>query len=73
MTGILGAGSNATQATALGSLQFQTSQVGGVIPLVWGSTRVAVNLLDYQDFTATPVSGKGSGHKGKGNTPTAPP
>jgi hypothetical protein len=37
-----------------------------VIPLVWGSTRVAVNLLDYQDFTATPVNGKGSGHKGKG-------
>jgi hypothetical protein len=67
MTGILGAGSNAKQATALGSLQFQTSQVGGVIPLVWGSTRVAVNLLDYQDFTATPASGKGGGHKGKGS------
>jgi Putative phage tail protein len=63
MTGILGSGSNAKQATAAGSLQFQTSQVGGVIPLVYGATRVACNLLDYQDFTATPAGGKG----GKGN------
>jgi hypothetical protein len=65
VTGILGAGSNAKQATAVGSLQFQTSQVGGTIPLVYGSTRVAVNLLDYQDFTATPVTPKHQ--KGKGS------
>jgi hypothetical protein len=64
MTGVLSQGSNAKQATAVGSLQFQTSQVGGVIPLVYGTTRVAVNLIDYQDFTATPVSGKHA--KGKG-------
>ncbi len=63
MTGILGGGSNAKQQTAIGSLQFQTSQKGGAIPLVYGTTRVAGNLLDYQDFTATPVS---SGIKGKG-------
>ena len=63
MTSVLGGGSNAAQATALGSLQFQTSQAGGVIPLVWGTTRVAVNLLDYQDFTATPA-GKGKGGGG---------
>jgi Putative phage tail protein len=72
MTGILGAGSNAKQATAAGSLQFQTSQVGGVIPLAWGATRIACNLLDYQDFTATPAGTKGSyggktGHGGKGS------
>jgi hypothetical protein len=69
MTGILGAGSNAKQATALGSMQFQTSQIGGVIPLVYGATRVAVNLVDYQDFTAIPVTPKqqkGKGGKGKG-------
>jgi hypothetical protein len=65
VTGVLGQGSNATQATAVGSLQFQTSQIGGVIPLVYGTTRVAVNLIDYQDFTATPVTGKGQS-KGKG-------
>jgi hypothetical protein len=66
MTGILGAGSNAKQATAVGTLQFQTSQVGGTIPLVYGAARVAVNLLDYQDFTATPVTPKSQKGKGKG-------
>jgi Putative phage tail protein len=65
VTGILGQNPNAKQATAVGTLQFQTSQVGGVIPLVYGATRVAVNLLDYQDFTATPVTGKQA--KGKGS------
>jgi Putative phage tail protein len=70
MTGILGQGSNARQQTAAGSLQFQTSQAGGAIPLVYGATRVACNLLDYQGFTATPAGGgKGGGggkHGGKG-------
>ena len=64
MSSVLGGGSNATQSTAIGSLQFSTSQQGGVIPLVYGTTRVACNLLDYQDFTATPASA--SGAKGKG-------
>ena len=63
MTGIIGGGSNAKQKTAVGSLQFQTSQKGGVIPLVYGTTRAAPNLIDYDDFTATPAS---SGLKGKG-------
>ncbi len=63
MTGILGGGSNAKQKTAVGSLQFQTSQKGGMIPLVYGTTRAAPNLIDYDDFTATPAS---SGLKGKG-------
>lgn len=63
MTGIVGGGSNAKQKTAIGSLQFQTSQKGGVIPLVYGTTRLSPNLIDYDDFTATPAS---SGVKGKG-------
>ncbi len=63
MTGILRGGSNAKQKTAIGSLQFQTSQKGGVIPLVYGTTRAAPNLIQYDDFIPTPVS---SGLKGKG-------
>ncbi len=63
----IGGGSNAKQATAAGSLQLPTSQVGGVIPLVYGTTRCAVNLLDYQDFTATPVGTKGHKSGGKGS------
>src|SRR5215472_15863421 len=64
MGGILGGGSNAKQQRAVGSLQFQTSQAGGVIPLIYGTTKVSPNLLDYDDFTATPS--KQAGGKGKG-------
>jgi hypothetical protein len=49
MGGILGGGSNASMQKAVGSLQFQTSQQG-VIPLVYGTTRMTGNLLDYDDF-----------------------
>ncbi len=66
MGGILGGGSNAKQAKAVGSLQFQTSQQGGVIPLVYGTTRLSGNLLDYDDFTATPSSKTGGKGKGGG-------
>src|SRR6202008_1958189 len=70
MGGILGGASNAKQQKAVGSLQFQTSQRGGVIPLVYGTTRVSPNLIEYDDFKATPSSqqsgvGKGGGG-GKG-------
>ena len=71
MGGILGGGSNAKQQKAVGSLQFQTSQRGGVIPLVYGTTRVSPNLIDYDDFKATPAkssAGKGGGG-GKGGRP----
>ena len=66
MGGILGGGSNAKQAKAVGSLQFQTSQQGGVIPLVYGTTRMTGNLLDYDDFTAKPSSKTGGKGKGGG-------
>src|SRR6516225_3436015 len=64
MGGILGGGSNAKQQRAVGSLQLQTAQAGGVIPLIYGTTKVSPNLLDYDDFTATPS--KQAGGKGKG-------
>jgi Putative phage tail protein len=66
MGGIIGGGSNAKQQKAVGSLQFQTSQHGGVIPLVYGTTRVSPNLIDYDDFKATPASGQGGVGKGGG-------
>jgi len=50
MGGIIGGGSNAKQQKAVGSLQFQTSQHGGVIPLVYGTTRVSPNLIDLRRF-----------------------
>src|SRR5215467_3135600 len=66
MGGIIGGGSNAKQQKTVGSLQFQTSQQGGVIPLVYGTTRVSPNLIQYDDFKATPASGQGGVGKGGG-------
>jgi hypothetical protein len=66
MGGIVGSGSNAKQQKAVGSLQFQTSQHGGVIPLVYGTTRVSPNLIEYGDFKATPASRQGAKGKGGG-------
>ena len=65
MTGILGRGSNAKQQNIAASLRFQTSQKGGTIPLVYGANRVAINLLDYQNFNTN--GGKGKGGKGGGS------
>jgi hypothetical protein len=66
MGGILGGRTNAKQQKAVGSLQFQTSQQGGVIPLIYGTTRLSGNLLDYDDFRATPSSKTGGKGKGGG-------
>jgi hypothetical protein len=66
MGGTLSRGSNAKQQKAIGSLQFQTSQQGGVIPLIYGTTKVSPNLIEYDDFKATPASRQGSKGKGGG-------
>ena len=66
MGGILSGASNAKQQKAVGSLQFQTSQSGGVIPLVYGTTRVSPNLIDYDDFKAVPSNRQGTGKGGGG-------
>src|SRR6266550_2072341 len=66
MGGILSRASNAKQQKAVGALQFQTSQHGGVIPLVYGTTRVSPNLIDYDDFKATPSARQGGAGKGGG-------
>lgn len=57
---------NATEEPRIASLQYQTSNYGGVIPVVYGSGRVSVNLLWYGNFTAIPHTtttevGKGGG------------
>ena len=49
------------------SLQVQSSSNNTPLPLVWGQTRVAPNLIWYGDFKATkqkPQGGKGGGGKG---------
>ena len=64
MTGILGLGSEAKKKNIVASLRYQTSQKGGVIPLVYGTNRIAINLLDYQNFNANGKSAKGKGGAG---------
>src|SRR5882762_3400752 len=64
MGGILKSGSLAKQPSTLSSLQFQTAAKGAPIPLTYGTTRIAPNLIQYDDFQAHPV--KPGGGKGKG-------
>ncbi|MBV8735912.1 MAG: hypothetical protein JO007_01380, partial [Alphaproteobacteria bacterium] len=59
MTGILGLGGEAKKKNIVASLHYQTSQKGAAIPLVYGANRIAVNLLDYQNFNVRGKSAKG--------------
>jgi hypothetical protein len=63
MTGILGLGPEAKKKNIVASLRYQTSQKGSTIPLVYGCNRLAINLVDYQNFT---MSSSKSGKGGKG-------
>src|ERR1700761_1443778 len=65
MSFLLGASkSQASQAAAVSGLQLQSSAYGKVIPIVYGTTRIAPNLIWYGDFIATPQSASGGGGKG---------
>ncbi|HEY1503350.1 MAG TPA: phage tail protein [Stellaceae bacterium] len=68
MASIFGSSSKpqAQQQPALSGLKIQTSAYGKVIPLVYGTTRIAPNLIWYGDFVATPHNSGGSGGGGKG-------
>ena len=64
MSGMFGGKSNATTAPSITGLQIQTSAYGKVLPIVYGLTRIAGNLIWYNDFKTMP--GKSSGSSGKG-------
>lgn len=70
MVGMLFGGgprTNAGTPPAATSLRIQTSNTGMALPLVYGRTRVAGNLIWYADFTAISHStGGGGGGKGGG-------
>ena len=62
--------SQALQNAAVSGLQLQSSAYGKVIPIVYGTTRIAPNVIWYGDFIATPQSSSAvSG--GKGGVTTA--
>jgi hypothetical protein len=49
---------NAWQNSAINALHYNTSQQGSVIPLAYGTVRIPVNLVDFQDYKG-PKGGKG--------------
>ena len=67
MSGLFGGGQSTSQvAEKLAGVQIQTSSYGGSVAIVFGTDRVAANLIDYDDFTAIPhttsqKTGKGGG------------
>src|SRR5260370_20388521 len=71
-----GGAPQARQHPAISGLQIQTSAIGKAIPLIYGATRIAGNLIWYGDFKATahasspPGGGKGgvAGGGGKGGS-----
>ena len=68
MASIFGSSSKpqAQQQPALSGLNIQTSTYAKVIPLVYGTTRIAPNLIWYGDFVATPHNSGSGGGGGKG-------
>jgi hypothetical protein len=52
----------------IAEIQIQTSNYGGVVPIVYGSNRVSGNLIWYRDFTATQHNETQQGGKGGGGT-----
>ncbi len=65
MSFLIGIGkSQAAQQAAVSGLQLQSSAYGKAIPIVYGTTRVAPNLIWYGDFVATPQNSSGGAGKG---------
>jgi len=57
--------SQASQNSAVSGLQFQSSAYGKAVPIVYGTTRIAPNLIWYGDFvTQTQSSATSSAGKG---------
>lgn len=65
MGGIFGGGTTISNAEPrLNGFRINTSCYGGAIPIVFGTTRVSGNIIDYIDFTAIPHTTKQTSGKG---------
>src|SRR4051812_17963669 len=65
MSGMFGKGSTSSGIEKLATIQISTSCYGHAKPIVYGTTRIAANMIDYDDFTSKKVK---SGGKGGGST-----
>jgi len=64
MGGLFGKKSQSSTPTRLQAIQVNQSAYGNVVPLLYGTDRVPVTLIDYQDFKSTAETakqGKGGG------------
>lgn len=69
MSGLFGSKAQqptATQPVAVQGVNLQTSVLGKAIPIVYGTTRIAGNLMLYGNFLATAVYSQSGGGGGKG-------
>lgn len=70
----MGGSTIANSETKIEALKLQSSAYGVTVPVVGGVNRIAGNLIDYDDFLATPHTttdaqgGKGGGVKTQSNT-----
>ena len=73
MTIASGRASSGKAGPAVGSLRYNTSEAGTVIPIAYGTQRVSVNLIEFWGFTsgAGGKGGKGLGSSGGKKTANA--
>src|SRR5438309_10421987 len=64
MASLFGSGSADTKPTRDTALRIQSSLQGKPIPIVWGQTRIAGNLIWEGDFRAIPAPGAPGGKGG---------
>ena len=65
MSGLLGGAKNTvTEAERVANFQVNSATYGEVVPVVFGTTRISGNIIDYFNFT--PISHSETTHTGKG-------
>ena len=70
MGGIIGGGGSGPSIERVAGIQVSSSGYGDVIPVVFGSVRLPVRLLDYDDFYSVEQKQKAAGGKGGGSQAT---
>lgn len=65
-----GGKSQSTTPSRLNSIQVNQSSYGNCVPLLYGTGRASITLIDYVDFKATPQTQKSAGKGGGSSTTT---
>lgn len=68
MGGLFGQKTQSTTPTRLNGISINQSVYGNAIPIVYGTSRIPLTLIDYVDFKATPHSDSTGGKGGGGGS-----